>query len=685
MSKSVTLSLSDINFLDTYRTSKKFKIVDNFLKPCWENSLYYDRAAGYFTSGIFSLLQEEVKDFAERGGKFRLICSTELSPEDIQALQTGYSLREELVAKKINAEIADLLEEDDEKVEILATLVALGILDIKIAVRDGGGIYHEKLGIFKDNYGNIISFKGSANETNRAWSDTGNYESIDVFRSWIEGDHSRCIEKSEYFDNLWDGNDLENEIQIIPFPEASKKVLIKRSVRSLSEINWERLKRRITADKDGRSLFPHQDKALTGWAANNFVGIFKHATGSGKTFTAITAIKKHFEGDTSGPVLVLVPSKLLLNQWDKEIRSIITDIEILLVGAGNSKWKKKQLLLSFINPFSNLKRVIIAIYDSAADEYFYSKFGSAKNLLLIADECHKSGSSKRSNVFKIDALKKIGLSATPERHNDEVGTDKIMDYFGGIIEPPYELRDAIKDERLVPYIYKPEVINLLPEEEDEWLDYTKKIKKKYALLKTGNDGAKIASESYLKLLFRRKEILKKCHNKIAYAKRVLVDNYQLGQKWLIYCQDTNHLEEIKNILGSDFPCEEYHSNMKGSQEATLDYFNNYPGIMLSIKCLDEGVDIPDISHALILASSSNPCEFIQRRGRVLRKADGKSLAVIHDAIVAPSRFHTNEDEETKKILKTEIKRAVVFAKDSLNKESILHMHKAAAKYGLEIN
>jgi len=680
----MTECLSDITFHNSYRTSKEAKIVDQFLKPCFENSLIYDRAAGYFASSVFGLLQEELKDFVQRGGRLRLICSTELDADDIQALQTGYSLRDEIVSKNINTNIADLIEKDEEKIEILATLVALDILDIKIAVRYGGGIYHEKLGIFKDNYGNMVSFKGSANETYRAWSDTGNYESIDVYRSWIEEDKVRCLEKSEYFDDLWEGKDLENELQIIPFPEASKKVLIQKSACTLDKIKWEKLKRKISTNKDKRNLYPHQKNALISWAANNFLGILKHATGSGKTFTAITAIKRHYESDSSGLVLVLVPSKLLLNQWEKEIRSVISDIEILLVGSGNSKWKKNNLLLSFLTPSSKLNKLIIAIYDSAAKEQFYSKFASVRDLLLIADECHNLGSDGRSNIFEINASKKLGLSATPEINNDSERTDKILHYFGGIIEPPYELRDAIHDKRLVPYIYKPEIINLLPEEEEEWLDYTRKIKKQYAMLKTGDDGNKIESQSYLLLQYKRKEVLKKCYNKIDYARRVMAENYQPNQKWLIYCQDGEHLEEINSALGSDYPCEEYHSNMKGSREATLDYYNNYPGIMLSIKCLDEGVDIPDITHALILASSNNPCEFIQRRGRVLRKAKFKSYAVIFDSIVAPNKFNDGEDEETKKILKTEMERALEFASDALNKDSVLYLHKAASKYGLEI-
>ena len=205
------------------------------------------------------------------------------------------------------------------------------------------------------------------------------------------------------------------------------------------------------------------------------------------------------------------------------------------------------------------------------------------------------------------------------------------------------------------------------------------------MLKTGNDGKKIESQSYLLLKYKRKEVLKKCYKKVDYARRVIVENYQPNQKWLIYCQDSEHLEEIKSALGSDYPCEEYHSNMKGSREATLDYYNNYPGIMLSIKCLDEGVDIPDITHALILASSNNPCEFIQRRGRVLRKAKFKSFAVIFDSIVAPSKFNHGEDEETKKILKTEMDRALEFASDALNEDSIYKLHKVSLEYGLEID
>ena len=670
--------LSNINFEKTYRTSSSYSILDTFLKPCYENSIIYDRAAGYFTSGILDLIVYELKDFAQRGGKLRLICSTQIDPEDVNAMAKGYKLREDLIEKNIHSEVDNLMKLDSLKFEILASLIALNVMEIKIAIRKGGGIYHEKIGIFKDDCGNTLSFKGSANETLSAWSNTGNYESIDVYPSWDLNDHERSISHSIYFDRLWENLDSDNELIVIPFPHILKEFLQKKAKNSIDEIKWDSLKRLNVSSSEEviRTMYDHQRRALDAWKLNNYCGILEHATGSGKTFTAINAIKQHYNEDSGFQVLVLVPSILLLEQWYDEISDEISDINILCAGGGNNKWNKQKLLPKYIKYLPSQKRLVLATYDTASKPDFFNAFNSTDKLLLVADECHRSGSSKYSMVFNINAKKRLGLSATPERYEDEIGTEKILKYFTSIIHPPYTLNDAIRDERLTPYEYHPELINLLPQEQDDWLILTKQIKKEYAKLATDSDGNKIESFRIKKLLIDRKSILKSCHDKISYALDIVSKNYQTGQKWLIYCENSSHLEEIKRVLKVKYPCLEYHSKMIGSRKETLNYFNDFSGIMLSIKCLDEGIDIPDISHAIILASSNNPREFIQRRGRVLRKALFKTKAVIYDTIVAPnSPEDAKQDSDLQGILANEMRRALEFSENALNMSSKIKLLK----------
>jgi superfamily II DNA or RNA helicase len=163
---------------------------------------------------------------------------------------------------------------------------------------------------------------------------------------------------------------------------------------------------------------------------------------------------------------------------------------------------------------------------------------------------------------------------------------------------------------------------------------------------------------------------------------VIKAHYQEGEHWLVYCEDSDQLAEVRDALKQDgFSPIEYHSNMAGDRHATLDWFKRFGGLLVSIRCLDEGVDIPAISHALILASSQNPRQFIQRRGRVLRKSPGKDYAVIHDAIVVPVSLEL-EPEQTS-LLKAEMLRSIEFAKSALNKSAGAELREIATNLGFD--
>ena len=107
---------------------------------------------------------------------------------------------------------------------------------------------------------------------------------------------------------------------------------------------------------------------------------------------------------------------------------------------------------------------------------------------------------------------------------------------------------------------------------------------------------------------------------------------------------------------------------------------------MAIKWLDEGVDIPSVTHALILASSKNPREFIQRRGRVLRTAPDKVLAYVHDAIVMPPPSgHHDEDAEgkTDPITAGELARAIEFAAGADNPAATGDLKRIAIDAGID--
>jgi superfamily II DNA or RNA helicase len=258
----------------------------------------------------------------------------------------------------------------------------------------------------------------------------------------------------------------------------------------------------------------------------------------------------------------------------------------------------------------------------------------------------------------------------------------LLHFFGGVVPPPYTLQDAIKDGRLVEYEYFPHPINLTATEADEWKKISLDIRNEIARQKEDEHGGKPLSERAKMLLIKRSRIAKKAIKKVDLAREVIRQHYQEGEHWLVYCEDSDQLTDVREALKEDgLSPIEYHSNMEGDRHATLDWFKTFGGLLVSIRCLDEGVDIPAISHALILASSQNPRQFIQRRGRVLRKSLGKDFAVIHDAIVVPLSLEL-EPEQTS-LLKAEMLRSIEFAKNALNKSAGAELREIATNLGFD--
>jgi superfamily II DNA or RNA helicase len=672
-------SLEELLLLDRYSTNRNDLIAD-FYTPCLNSSTRYDRAVGFFRSSILQLATYPVSEFASNGGHIRLICSPQLSPDDIAGITNGYLLRE-TVGEVLRRDIEQALQNSISKpiVEFFATLIAVNCMDIKIAFRPtASGIFHDKIGIFHDFYGNSISFTGSSNETLSAWDSSGNHESFDVFRSWTS-DAKRVQQHMEYFEKLWLGR--EPGLDTISFPEVALGRLM-----AVSNINGlEEAYRKVIGSNSitKRYLLPHQSKAIDEWAKHGFCGILQHATGSGKTFTAISAIRGFLA--KGRPIIILVPSELLLEQWYGELLVEFSDIRprILLVGGGHTSWKKEDIIEGYTLP-SGGPRVIISTLHSASNEEFISRIQGGDHLVMVIDEVHRAGSKNFSNIFGINSGSRLGLSATPYRYGDREGTKKIFDYFHGIIEPPFTLSDAIAAGRLCRYTYHIHEVHLQDDEIEEWQQISQKIRS-YIKKAQRDENGKIIPNNYLKLLFiKRARIIKRASEKVELAVNVIKGNYQAGQRWLIYCDSKSQLLEVSQALeNTDIKHDEYRSEMGGNKATTLDYFITIGGILLAIKCLDEGIDIPTIDHALILASSKNPREFIQRRGRVLRKTPDKSFAEIHDAIVLPPI--EGESLEDFSFVRGELLRAQQFSLSSENQAVRYKLRKLARVYDLDID
>ena len=586
-----------------------------------------------------------LSQFIQHGGTIRLVCSPHLSEGDVEAIKKGLSARDR-VQENLLADVRELATNLDNvpAVELLATMIAVGVLDIKIAYRPGKvGIFHSKLGIFKDD-SSSVGFEGSMNESHTGFSVDGNHESFAVFTSWSnEIDEERVTGLEAYFESLWKGR--EPRVEVVDFPELPLNELCAYANPEGIDAALERVRSTEVMGKGGSRLPPqmslmrHQAEALANWEDTAHRGIVQHATGAGKTITGLEAIRKWV--NIGRPAVVLVPSDLLVSQWAQEIDTHLSDIKpnLLVVGGTQGLRGWEAYLSDFTRAAPYLgPRIVLATMQSAATSRFIDKVVSGDHLLMVVDEVHRIGSPSHRRILAIDAGGRLALSATPMRYGDPEGTSAILRYFGDVVEPKFGIPEAIRAGRLVPYDYHVVQIQLTDREQEDWDRLTREVSRAYARLPE-NEGVKVTVQSYRALLIRRARILKQATEKVTAARMTLGRHYQEGQRWLVYCDDGNQLGAVLNALKAEgLPAFEYWSGTTSALPETLDFIARNGGVLVAIRCLDEGVNLPALDRALILASSSNPREFIQRRGRVLRRAPGKYRAVIHDAMVVPSYY-----------------------------------------------
>jgi superfamily II DNA or RNA helicase len=687
--------LSDLTLQTSYHKGRD-NIAESFYLPCMRRATEYDRAVGYFRSTAFIIAWPALKEFVQNRGKIRVLCSQVLASDDVDALDKGFSARaDEALGARLLEEVRILLRDEilREPARILAALVASGTLELQIAIlRDSqvraasGRIFHDKLGIFRDDSKNIVIFKGSMNETWTGLAADGNLESVDVAASWMGSrDLERARTEEKYFAELW-SNQYPTLI-VRPFPEVARAELV-----DAADPDWEATLTRliqepqstplesIGEDARGRTLHPHQSAGLASWAANGRRGILAFATGSGKTFTAITAIREAIN-DHREVVLVVVPDQVLFAQWYRELEDTLPAARILRAGSGYSAWRESLRLWTSIG---DQPRIVLATMQTASTEDFRQQLSAGSHLMLVADEVHRLGSPQNQRLLDERLFgARLGLSATPERAGDPIGTNVLLSFFRGVLEPRYTLADAVRDGVLTRYFYRPHTVVLSATEAAEWRSLTAEIGQLRGRLAAAqhSDGLE---ERLQRLFIKRARVVKHAAAKVPLAVKVLSEEYQRGQRWIVYCEDLNQLEAISGaLLARGIQNLPFHSQMKGDRLETLRWLARRGGVVVAIKCLDEGVDVPSVTHALILASSKNPREFIQRRGRVLRTAPGKALAYVHDAIVLPPKDTGDGRQVLDPIIAGELARAVEFAQHADNPASAADLQQIAIECGID--
>ncbi|MEA4956575.1 ATP-dependent RNA helicase DbpA [bioreactor metagenome] len=421
-------------------------------------------------------------------------------------------------------------------------------------------------------------------------------------------------------------------------------------------------------------LRDYQENAIFEWFENGERGIFEMATGSGKTFTALECLEK-FKKENKIPLLTIIacPTSHLVDQWEEDVIEYNNDIVIKAYGSTN-QWKDKlRIAIRELNIGLIENIVVITTHKTFSnDEFIETANNSMKEVFIIVDEVHGVGASTYQNGLRERYAYRLGLSATPQRWNDDEGTEIIFDYFGNVIFK-FTIRDALLRGYLTKYYYYPHFINLNNEELEEYKDLTSKIVRVFHSKKEKD------KERLTALLVRRQKIVNKAENKYSKLKSILEENSNF-KDLLVYCSDRYQLDRVKNIMSIyDFTKHDFtgRESIKERLKLKNSFANGQLDALVAMKCLDEGVDIPSAKNAIIMASTSNPREYIQRRGRILRKSKGKDAAFIYDMIVAPNirKLSLTPEERNieRNIFEKEALRYREFAKDAENSYESLNI------------
>lgn len=687
------MSLRKIKFEKSYDSSKNV-LLEDFYIPVLGAAKEYWRVTGYFSSNSLTVAAKGIGQLIKNNGKMKLITGFFTNKEDVDAAISAIENPE-----KVIKDIDRIIESEDildafprESLKALSWMLAKEYLEIKVALVKPDDldrtdfIFHPKIGVVIDNNNDKISFEGSINETGVAW--LKNYESFKVFKSWDDSQKGFIEPDITRFSKLW--NNLDEKVEVVSLPEAIKNKLIRIGKQQSEEkINFEilngniNIKRKKTITKKEKIILrDHQIPALNKWIENNNSGIIEMATGTGKTYVGLAALEYYIKNVKKGISIVCAPRKEICDQWKKKIKYHIEFDSAIFVGGGKNKWigQAENILHDFIHDRKN-SIVFISTYDSLKDILKLITLNNISNVFLLADEVHTLGAKEKKKLicnpeFVSLISYKMGLSATPDRMYDIEGNEAINNFFKKTVYK-YSLAKAIKHGILCKYEYKINLIEMTSNEFDDYISSTKKIAKAYhAVIDSALD-----EDVYSALLNKRANIVKQATNKFIGLEQIikeLLDKKDISFSF-IFCINTeqkNHvieiLEEFSDILYSQITGDE-----DSAQRAKiLDAFSNERiHLLLSMKILDEGVDIPSAKNAIILSSSTNPREYIQRRGRVLRKApDEEKIAKIIDFVVVPS-FDRNVSKELykieRRILIKELKRAFYFAKSSRNRVDLL--------------
>lgn len=703
------------------------------------NSTQFDIKLGFFSSSAINILSDGFATFLYNGGRMRMVINDVLSVEDQQAFMVGETdvMIPYFDLQNIQEIKRTLSERDKHFFECLSWLVRNERLEIKIvAPKCGDGIAHSKCGVFTDGL-NRVAFEGSCNFSRTALID--NLESITAFCDWDgQGDICKIDDIAEDFERTFSGNDdsvlylkadevkagiatnfeqkdlaslLKDEQNLISRRLVDNLPINVQAVLNKAKRKVESIIDRIEIQSvhDNKTEIPHfpfdeprayQKQAYENWKNNGQKGLFAMATGTGKTLTSLNCLLNIYQKFHFYKALILVPTITLVDQWEEECERFHFR-HIIKVSSKNPNWKSEIDAIKLKEDFSISNEepsfIIIATYASFAREPIFQELvgfskKTCRQMLLIADEAHNMGSGRiLDRLSGVKFLRRIGLSATPERQFDDVGNRAIMDFFGcqNGYTFEYSMQEAIDNGFLCRYKYYPHLVRLNDSEMNEYLRISLQLAKFY---NSDSDSFPMSDDILKRLLLKRKRIVHKAKNKEEIFREIVMNRYsEKGnlKYTLVYVPEgakpddntSDMFDMSETVVNDDYTdslidtytqivqevsktttVKKFISDVKGRSEILDKYAKGEIEVLTSMKCLDEGVDVPRSEMAIFCASTGNPRQFIQRRGRILRKHPDKHMAIIHDLVVAPeiSRGQENYNME-RSLLKGELKRVRDFA------------------------
>lgn len=740
--------LKDVEWAEdgTYTPQGDHKPVE-FFNNALKNSYLFDLELGYFNSAAINVLSYSFATFIRNGGIMRMAINHIVSDKDKHAIEAGE--KGNVAAPFDITNIEELRKGLDEYGEHFFQCLAYLIQEHRIQIRiikpkSTNGLAHTKRGQFSDG-DSIVAFTGSANFTLGGFINNREEITLSFSNSPDPIIQKRISNRKKEFNDLMLGKDesveylstedLETaitsqygklEIEDLLDVEKKLKQYKLRNSEFTSNVAEE-----INELSKGCPCFPYgnprdyQKQAYHNWKNNKQKGLFAMATGTGKTLTALNCLLHIYKVYNFYKAVILVPTITLVDQWEQECKKFNFK-GIVKVTSKNKTWRQELDTIKTKEAFNFSSQepsyIVISTYASFARENVFNDLmdfpqKTLRQILLIADEAHNMGAGRiLDRLDGIRYIRRIGLSATPERQFDEKGNKALMKFFGCTDDKytfEFSMQEAIDKGYLCRYDYYPHLVHLTYDEMDEYLRISRQLCK---FFNKDSGGFNSSEDILMRLLLKRKRIIHKAANKEDVFRQIMEQRYkQKGnlKYTLVYVPEGNHPDdynadkfidsesvsddndsdriintytEMVRDISPTTTVKKFTSGIKERNSVLEDFSSGKLEVLTSMKCLDEGVDVPRSEMAVFCASTGNPRQFIQRRGRILRKHPDKHKAEIHDLVVAPVVNSTDECFSMEQsLLRSELKRVRDFATMSENADYAYNeLNEVLTYYGLSL-